>query len=78
MGKKKFMSLRKTYDILCRGIELPKHNYSFRIDSGKLVTAITFLRESLRVKPGLSRDVSIAGHVFKNMPVYERGGKSIE
>ena len=78
MGERKFTSLRKTFNVLASGADLPKHNYSFRIDSGKLSTAMIFLQESLCVKPGVARDISIAGHVFKSMPVYERGGKSIE
>ena len=36
---------------------------------------MTFLQESLCVKPGVTRDVRIAGNTFKNMPVYERGEK---
>jgi len=57
---------------------VPKHNYTYQIDSTKLSTAITFLQESLCVKPGVTRDVRIAGNTFKNMPVYERSGKNIE
>ena len=39
---------------------------------------MAFLQESLLVKPGVCRDVRIEDHVFRNMAVYERGGKSIE
>jgi len=39
---------------------------------------ILFLKDSLSVKPGVVCDVTIAGHTFKSLPVYERGGKSIE
>ena len=78
MGKVQFASLRKVFQVLKRGRGVPKHNYTYRIDSTKLSTAITFLQGSLCVKPGVTRDVSIAGNTFKNMPVDERGGKSIE
>jgi len=78
MGKVQFTSLRKVFQVLKRGRGVPKHNYTYRIDSTKLSTAITFLQESRCVKPGVTRDVRIAGNTFKNMPVYERGGKNIE
>lgn len=76
MGKVKFASLRRTYDILNNGGDVPKHDYSFRIDAGKIASCIQYLQQTLQVKPGSSRDVSISGHVFENMPIYERGGKS--
>ena len=78
LGKVHFSSLRRTYDIIAEGKSIPKHDYRYRIDSKKLATAIKFLQDSLCVKPGVVRDVSIAGHVFEAMPVYERGGKSID
>lgn len=77
-GKVRFASLRKTFGALCQGSEVPKHNYSYRIDPGRLSAAVSFLQESLLVKPGVCRDVKIGGHLFSNMPVYERGGKSVE
>lgn len=60
------------------GSGVPKHNYTYQIDSTKFSTAITFLEGSLCVKPCVTRHVQIAGNTFKNMPLFERGGKSIE
>ena len=75
MGKVQFASLRKVFQVLQKGGGIPKHNYSYRIDSGKLVTAIAFIQESLLMKPGVARDARIGGNTFKNMPVYERWKK---
>jgi hypothetical protein len=78
MGKVKFASLRRTFAILAMGNDVPKHNYTFRIDAAKISPVITYLQESLQVKPGYVRDINVAGHVFTAMPVYERGGKTKE
>lgn len=78
MEKAKFTSLRKTYSILVSGKDIPKHDYTFRVDAAKIAPSISFLQESLQVKPGYVRDVNVAGHVFTAMPVYERGGKTKE
>ena len=78
LGKLKFASSRKVFEVLKRGRGVPKHNYKYRIDSTKLSTAISFIQGSLCVKPGVVRDVNVAGNTFKNMSVYERGGKSME
>ena len=52
MGRKKLSSLRKTYKIIMNGKHVPKHNYTFRIDSNKICNTISFLQTSLQVKPG--------------------------
>ena len=78
MGKLKFSSLRKTYDRLSNGLDVPKHDYSFRIDPGKLSHALSFLQTSLEMKPGTLRNVHVAGHLFKDMHVYDRGEHSFE
>ena len=76
MGKVKFASLRKTYNIIKNGGEIPKHNYTFRIDGHKVSHAIAFLQESLQMKPGCTCNIWVSGHLFKDMCVYERGGRS--
>ena len=48
------------------------------VDSNKFISAIRFIQDSLYAKPGVVHDADVAGHVFASMPVYERGGKSIE
>ena len=37
-----------------------------------------YLREKLQMKAGRLRTITIAGHNFKVLPVYDRGGKSLE
>lgn len=74
MGSEKFSSLRKTYKVLRSGKSVPRHNYTFRIDAEKIENTISFLQESLQLKPGCTRNVKVGGHLFKNIPVYIRGG----
>ena len=37
-----------------------------------------YLRENILMKAGRLRTITIAGHNFKVLPVYDRGGKSLE
>ena len=68
MGRVHFTSLRKVFQVLRSGKEIPKCVYSYRIDSIKLATTVNFIQGSLLVKPGVVRDVRIGGHVFKHLP----------
>ena len=36
------------------------------------------IQDNLQLKARRLRNVTIAGHKFKNMPVYERSGKGIQ
>ena len=36
------------------------------------------MKENLQLKAGHLRNFTIAGHHFKNLPVYERGGKVLQ
>mmetsp|Transcript_12420 Transcript_12420/g.18564 ORF Transcript_12420/g.18564 Transcript_12420/m.18564 type:complete len:292 (-) Transcript_12420:93-968(-) len=78
IGSEQYSSLRKVFGVLQNGHDIPKHTYTHRVDATKLGTAVLFIQQSLCLKAGAVRDVSIAGHTFRDMPVYERGGKSIE
>ena len=78
IGEEQYSSLRKVFGILQNGNNIPKHAYTYHIDSNKLGTAVQFIQQSLCLKPGVVHDVSIAGHIFCNMPIYERGGKSVD
>ena len=49
----------------------------FHIDTIKVVSLIHHIQEKLQLKAGCLRNVTIACHKFKNIPVYERGGKCI-
>ena len=78
MGQVKCNSLRKTSNVICNGKDIPKYNYTFRVDEDKLITSIHFLQESLQIKPGTTRNVKVSGHIFRDMYVYDRGGVSIK
>ena len=36
-----------------------------------------YIQDKFQLKDGRLQNVTIAGHIFKNIPVYERGGKYI-
>ena len=77
IGRNKYTSLRKTYDVLSSGDIFPKYNHIFQIDTIKVVSFMQHIKEKLQLKAGRLRNVTIAGYKFKNIPVYERGGKCI-
>ena len=78
MGKVKYASLRRTYDCIPTGCDIPKYNYAFIIDAGKLQTALKFLQEYLQMNPGTLNNVKVGGNLFKCMYVYDCGGKSYD
>ena len=57
---------------------MKKHGYAFRVPAIKLIKVIDYLIGNLLVKPGVMRDVRIAGYKFKNMSVYQRVGMPIK
>ena len=78
MVKKKFSSLAKTQRVFDSGKEFSKQNYTFRIDSPKLIAVMDYLQAKLKLKPGCMQNVTIAGNRFKNFPVNERDVKYLE
>ena len=78
IGRNKYTSLRKTYDVLSSGGILPKYNYMFRIDTIKVILLIQNIQENLQLKASHLRNVTIACHKFKNIPVHERSGKCLQ
>ena len=70
--------MRKTFEIMKSDEDIPKQKYSYRIIFNKLANVMTFIQGSLLVKSNVVRDLNIVGNIFRNLPVYERGGKSIE
>ena len=66
-------------DIRCNLIWwfLPRYNYIFHIDTIKDVSLMQHIQEKLQLKAGHFHNVTIAGHKFKNIPVYEHVGKCI-
>ena len=77
-GKKKYTQLQKTYNILISGGIFPNYNYIICIDTIKIVSLMQHVQEKLWLKSDRLQNITIAGHKFKNIPVYERGGKSIQ
>ena len=69
IGKVFYSSLQKTFEILKSGEDIPKEKYSYRINSNNLANAMTFIQESLQVKPGVVRDANIVGNIFRNLPI---------
>ena len=52
-GKVHFASLRKLFDTLAEGKNVPKQEYKYRIESTKLITAISFIQNCLSMRPGI-------------------------
>ena len=77
MGKIKYSLLRNTFNIILSGGTFPKYNYMFRIDTIKVFLLMQHIQEKLLFKAGRLHNIIISGHKFKNVPVYERGGKRI-
>lgn len=78
VGKMRFASLRLTYDSnLIEGKPVPPRIYPWRVKMENLTNAVSFLEQYLEVVPGDTRTVTLAGTVFKNLPVYNRGGQSL-
>ena len=50
----------------------------FRIDTIKVVLLMHYMQENIQLKAGRFRNVTIAGHNLKNIPVYECNGKAIQ
>ena len=78
MGQKRFKSLRKSFKEFSKGNNPPDREYTFRVAPNKIISALLFLQSALQVRPGAIRSVSLAGHTFQGMPVYTRGGTSVE
>ena len=77
-GKFKYASLRNTYNILSSSGNFPKYNYMFHIFTVKVVLLIQHMQENIQFKAGCLHNITIDGHKFKNIPVYECGGKCIQ
>ena len=77
-GKEKFTKTKKLFETLCLGTALPKRQYPFRVDPSCVATCIQYLQGQLPIIAGKTRNVKVDGNMFKNLPVYSRGGKAIE
>ena len=79
IGWRRFRTLRALWDIVVNGDPIPKRLYSFRVDQEKLDAAAEYLMAVLHVLPGRCRSVKLdkTGPAINNLPVYDRGGHSI-
>ena len=77
IGKKQIYFF--TEDKLCTFIwwDFLKYNYRFRIDKIKFISLRQNIHEKIQLKSGRLCNVTIDCQKFKNIPVYERGGKCI-
>ncbi|CAB4058824.1 unnamed protein product [Lepeophtheirus salmonis] len=79
MGTQKFTNLHKTFNCLINGADIPKQDYSSRIDSSRIANVISFIQEREPLKPGSgTRNIQVSGYIFKHIPQYGRSKKSIE
>ena len=77
IGRNKYTSLRNTYGVLSSGGIFPKYNYMFRIDTIKVISLMQHIQSNRQLKAGRLRNITIACHKFKNIPLYEHGVKFI-
>ena len=49
------------------------HNYSYRVDSRKVASCMDFLKGSLNIKPGVTRNVKLLDMFFLTYPYTKRG-----
>ena len=77
-GKSKQASSRKKFVHLAQGNGLPKTDYKYRVSPKRISTAISFIQSNFYLKPGASNKCTFDGYKFENLPIFERGGQSIE
>jgi hypothetical protein len=76
LGAARFASLRKTHAEIATGNPLPAPKYKYRVSGDLLKVAVEYLISTLPVLRGRTRNFRFANHVFRNMPLYKRGGDS--
>ena len=78
-ARKRFKTARSNFDLLKAGKEMERIRlYAYRVEPSKLRSAMEFLTTKLPFRPGLTRTMKIDKYIFKALPVYQRGGKSLE
>jgi hypothetical protein len=77
-GRDMYKSSKKVFDFIVNGKDIPKHNHTFKVNANKVKLAIEFICNTLPLQTGICCDITICGHQFKNMPVYDCGGRSFE
>ena len=54
-----------------------RKDYKFRVSENKLADAVQYIQTAFPFRPAFSRNVSMFGHTFEGMPVYERGETTV-
>ena len=76
-GREKFASLRELFLEIKDGKPIPKYNYTFIVAPENTASKVTYIDLTLQVRPGKCRSVRSGSHLFRNLPIYERGGKNV-
>ena len=66
MGKVQLVLLQKVLTVTKTGKHTPKHNLTYLIKSGKLVSAVSFIPGILLVKLGAIRAICITEKIFRD------------
>ena len=75
--KKEFCSLQKSHNIVQYELPLPRYDNSFPVEGRRLFIAMEYLMTSLEVHVVANHGINMEGHIFTNLPIYERVGKII-
>jgi hypothetical protein len=78
-GKARFTTARTNLQLLQAGKELAQlRSYIYRVDPRKLISGLDYLTTKLPYRPGMTRSMRVGGFTFHFLPVYQRGGKSLD
>ena len=62
---------------LCTGTKLGlKQTYPYRVNIEKIISVFEYIMAKLHYRHGMIKDVRVDNYTFRNLPMYERGGKS--
>ena len=75
IGQEKFASLREVFLVIKDVKSIPIYNYTFRVTTNKIASAVMYIDSTLQVRPGKCRSVRLGDQVFCNLLIYDRGGK---
>ena len=77
-GRRCFQKYKQLFEELMTGNDIPSNAYKYRVPVNKITMAISFLQETLQMKSGITRNMSLDGFSFNHLPVYQRGGIPVD
>jgi hypothetical protein len=77
MGRKKYTTSNKIFNVIVDGKDVPKTEYSYRVKAEGLKGVVNFLENALEPKPGVTRCLTIDSIFIPGLPVFSRGGTTI-